>query len=398
MEISWRFVVKAIVFGVLLAISIKVPLWTAIEEFTDPGTKTRRSTLLVSSYKSPAFTLCFAPPFNASSNLYYDYFLGSTSDFSWHAETPLWNLFYQSSYRIQKDFELKFSYYGTSFTVNDKVLEEGKLSLGDGKEIETILLPTLLEGMCHVFIPNFVMEIHDKVEFFVKFKYEDKPSMVTVYVTAPNEWSLISLGYNFKRFQFQFSNQYMYKFSLEQTEITILQNGNDDCDYGCRFEQCEGYSFDDFIDSAKSWEHTSQYNPCLPFMLKGPYFESSKNYEMCQNYTEHVGLFHFFWYGYSHNIKQDDMYTNDCFWSKRTARYEGNYLTMFAPPGDLKTDLKLGFSFENKVMVKEEEEKFVTGMEFFVAVVGSITAFFDFCLQTYINRIIDFGFNWINSS
>ena len=127
MEISWRFVVKAIVFGVLLAISIKVPLWTAIEEFTDPGTKTRRSTLLVSSYKSPAFTLCFAPPFNASSNLYYDYFLGSTSDFSWHAETPLWNLFYQSSYRIQKDFELKFSYYGTSFTVNDKVLEEGKL-------------------------------------------------------------------------------------------------------------------------------------------------------------------------------------------------------------------------------------------------------------------------------
>ena len=48
-------------------------------------------------------------------------------------------------------------------------------------------------------------------------------------------------------------------------------------------------------------------------------------------------------------------------------------------------------------MVKEDEEEFVTTLQFFVEVVGSLGAFIDFCFQTYMNRMIDFGFNMLSN-
>ena len=57
---------------------------------------------------------------------------------------------------------------------------------------------------------------------------------------------------------------------------------------------------------------------------------------------------------------------------------------------DLDKDLKVHFTFPSREMAKEDEEKFVTTLQFFVEVVGSLGAFIDFCLQTYMYQMIDF--------
>ena len=87
----------------------------------------------------------------------------------------------------------------------------------------------------------------------------------------------------------------------------------------------------------------------------------------------------------------------DCIRSKRSARYTGNYLRYLAPPGDLDKDLKVQFTFPSREMAKEDEEKFVTTLQFFVEVVGSLGAFIDFCLQTYMYKMIDFGFDMLSN-
>ena len=402
MKISLRFLSKAAVFVVLIVISIVGPLKTAIDDYVEVGSKTKKSTVIVSSYQSPAITLCFAPPFNASSNLYASYFEGQPSNYAWHDATPLWDLFNQSSYSIQKDFDVIFNYVG-NFSINDQVLNEGTNELGNGKEIQVILLPSL-EGMCHIFKANFEIHVRDTLKIWVKFKDpDDKPLMVTTYLTAPNDWSLIALGEGDSalRFQFEILKEFYYKFSLKLTDWSSnIIKGNDDCDYGCREEQCPRHAFDDYVKWVKSLDGNSQCKPCLPFLLKGPYVESSKDYEMCQDRSENDCFFRPFWSEYHRIVKYgaEEDFLNDCFQSKHTAKYEGNYIKEFAPVGDQNKDLKLAFSFPSRIMVKEVDEYFVTPLEFFVAIVGSLGAFIDFCLQTYLNGIIDFGFNMMSNS
>ena len=165
MEISLRFVLKVAVFVVLIVISIVGPLKTAIEDYTEVGTKTKKSTQLVSSYQSPSITLCFGPPFNATANLAPEYFAGQPSKYAWHDATPFWDLFYQSSFIIQKDFDVIFN-YGWGFYINDLILKEGPNDLGNGREIQVNLLPTIREGMCLVFIPNFEMDVKDLMQIW----------------------------------------------------------------------------------------------------------------------------------------------------------------------------------------------------------------------------------------
>ena len=97
MKITLRTTLKAITFGILLAISIFGPLREAIIEYRDPGSKTRKSTEFVSAYKSPAFTFCFTPPFNSSSNVHSDFFLGQGPK----NEEDQWQLF--ASLKLQDE-------------------------------------------------------------------------------------------------------------------------------------------------------------------------------------------------------------------------------------------------------------------------------------------------------
>ena len=400
MKITLRTALKAITFGILLAISIFGPLREAIIEYRDPGSKTRKSTEIVSSYKSPAFTFCFTPPFNLSSNVHSEFFVGQIPKDDkdlWQLQTPVWDLYYQSAFVIEKDFDIIFGYdivNNPNESIDDQILTEGITDLGNGNQIETITLPTLQQGMCHVLIPNFELRVHELIRMFFKFKSTEKPTIVTIYVSAPNDWSMIGFDYykNALMYQFDISNLFNYEFHLNHVEFTILEEGNENCDYGCRHEQCKEFSYD------KLWV-SDGYPLCIPIFLKGPYYQTHSNFNKCQNYTNHL---HYTWYFMSSLIKfssssSKEEYKTDCIRSKRSARYTGNYLRYLAPPGDLDKDLKVHFTFPSREMAKEDEEKFVTTLQFFVEVVGSLGAFIDFCLQTYMYKMIDFGFNMMSN-
>ena len=399
MKITLRFALKAFGFGALLAISIFGPLRSAYDDWTDTGSKTRKSTEFVSAYKSPAFTFCFTPPFNSSSNVHSDFFLGQgpkNEEDQWQLQTPVWDLFYQSAFVMNKDFDIFFS-YGNHDNVNivDQILTEGITDLGNGFELETITLPTIYDGMCHVLIPNFDLRVRETVEMFFKFKSTEKPAIVTIYVSAQNDWSMIGFDEykNSLMYQFDISNEFNYKFHLSQVEFTILKEGNEKCDYGCRLEQCEDATYDKFTDSR------SEYPPCIPIFLKGPYYKTHTQYNKCQNFTNSFfyvwNFIHSHFRSSSSSSKED--YKTSCTKSKRSARYTGNYQRYLAAPGDLDKDLKVSFTFPSRELVKEDEEKFVTHLQFFVEVVGSLGAFIDFCFQTYMNRMIDFGFNMLSN-
>ena len=408
MKINFRFALKAFGFGVLLAISIFGPLRSAYDDYTDPGSKTRKSTEFVSAYKSPAFTFCFTPPFNSSSNVQSDFFLGQgpkNEEDQWQLQTPVWDLFYQSAFVIGKDFDIKLSYLNLTnlnnqFPFQDEILTEGITDLGNGFEIETFTLPTIDHGMCHVLIPNFDMRVRELLIMFFKFKSTEKPSIVTIYVSAQNEWSMIGFDEykNAQMYQFDISNEFVYKFHLNQIEFTILEEGNKKCDFGCRFEQCEDTTYDKLTELVPL-DSRSEYPPCIPILLKGPYYKTHTQFNKCQNFTISNHYFFIFFdriIKFSSSSSKED-YKSYCTRSKRSARFTGNYQRYLSPPGDLDKDLKVSFTFPSRELVKEDEEKFVTHLQFFVEVVGSLGAFIDFCFQTYMNRMIDFGFNMLSN-
>ena len=405
MEITLRFALKSFTFIVLLTISIVGPLREAFDDYLDPGTKTRKSTEIVSFYKSPAFTFCFSPPFNSSSNLEPEFFTGQKSDYEWHYQTPMWDLFHQSAFVMNKDFDILLNYdsfVNSEAIFHDKILQEGITTVTKGKEVETITLPSMNQGMCHVLIPKFDLHVNDFITVFFKFKSDvEKPDLVTVYVSPPNDWSMIGLS-DYKdslMYQFDISKLYSYVFSLKQIEFEILEDGNEKCDYGCRIEQCEETTFDNVIKL--NWTN-STIPSCFPILLKGPYYQTHKFYKKCQNFTDnHIYFMNFFLphlYFDSLASEKDLESIFDCAKSKRSARYTGTYQRYASAPGDQDKDLKVSFRFPSREMVKEQEERFVTHLQFFVEFVGSLGAFIDFCLQSYINRMIDFGFKMLNSA
>ena len=151
-----RYGLKTLAFLGMLGAFCGISLKEAIEEYTRPGTTTLKSHQLVTSYVSPAFVFCFTPSFNESSKLRPDFFTQGESDQAWHYSVPLWDLFYQSSFVVGRDFDLIMSYHDLEFhDINDFILEEGVTDLGRNREVNTILLPTTNQGMCHGILPNF---------------------------------------------------------------------------------------------------------------------------------------------------------------------------------------------------------------------------------------------------
>ena len=399
-----QFISKFLVFLALMVFWGLVPLKEAIEDFTAPGTTTRKTIEIVSSYKSPAITFCFTPPYNSSSKLRSDYLGSGRSKEPWHHRTPLWDLFYQSAFVLGRDFDVLAGYYDPSDWKTELdptliVLQEGTNELQNGHALELVSMPTMFMGMCYVAIPHFDMEILNNLQLHFQFNTEDKPSLTTFYVTAPNDWSMLTFGPmpHALILELELSNKYYHNVDLEEIDITSMRPGNEKCEYGCRFEQCSTLDYRNVIKLLKSEEsfidQECNQDPCIPFILKGSYYDTFSQFKMCQNITDHFCYFNIFEYNLILSAKSngtgEQLVSDDCLLSQHTARFEGRTRRELSYPEDLDKEIKVSFQFTSKVLRKEKEEKFFTTLQFFVSVVGSIGAFVNFCLQSLMNQLID---------
>ena len=374
-----QIVLKVVSFISLVLICYYTLLENDIGAYTQPGTTKTFTTEIVSSYQSPAFTFCFTPPFNASSKLRFDFFIqqGAPEE-AWHKEVPLWDLFMQSSYKIGVDFDV---------LVDEFTLKEGLNNLKDGRVVEVIPLPTFLQGMCHIVIPRFRFKIGllSGLGFILKFYTSpaDTPSITNIYITAPNDWSsVVSYGENALNFQLDTSRQYTHVFLLEETEYQALQ-GNEDCQYGCRPEQCKYSTFDQLT---KYFSHCPKN--CMPVNMRGLYKESYKQYARCQKWEDH----RCFLLGYiavGEMNHSDVIIKENCWTSKINLKYTGIHREVPKSGTLANNEIDMFFTFTKRERTKEQEEQFHTFLDLFVAIVGSLGTFIDLCFQTIIFYCID---------
>ena len=105
-----RLTLKFVAFIGMLAAFWFTSLNQSIHKFFyENGTTVVSRTDIVEFHKAPAFTFCFSPSFNKSSNLTNEFFLNGKTTESWHDSVPLWNLFYQSTLGLGRDFDILFS-------------------------------------------------------------------------------------------------------------------------------------------------------------------------------------------------------------------------------------------------------------------------------------------------
>merc|ERR1712095_190675 len=110
--------------------------------FYENGTTVVSRTDIVEFHKAPAFTFCFSPSFNKTSNLTNDFFLNGTVPIDQYDSVPLWDLFYQSTFGLGRDFDILFN----DGKVTEK-LSGGLTTLGIETEVYTYSLPSWESGI-----------------------------------------------------------------------------------------------------------------------------------------------------------------------------------------------------------------------------------------------------------
>ena len=383
-----RLTLKFVAFIGMLAAFWFTSLNQSIHKFFyENGTTVVSRTDIVEFHKAPAFTFCFSPSFNKTSNLTNEFFLNGTEE-SWfdrYDSFPLWDLFYQSTFGLGRDFNIWFG--------DGKVAEklgEGLTTLGTETEVYTYSLPSWESGMCYAVVPNFGMNVMQRISISFDFPStsEDVPELTNLYITASNDWSNVAIVerlLNILVFELETDNRYNHDFVLEETEFTRLKGtGNPDCDYGCRFEQCKYLTFDvleQYFNCSKK---------CLPIIFKGLFQETNKNLERCQNVTENICMVNELTkliIDISVVEGKGDFDFKNCLVSQRTSKYRGFYRRSLSSQKD--KEIKVSFTFGSREVTIEKEEEYFTFLNFFVNVAGSIGIFFEFCLLPIINSFID---------
>ena len=380
-----RLTLKLVAFIGMLAAFWFTSLNQSIHKFFyENGTTVVSRTDIVEFHKAPAFTFCFSPSFNKTSNLTNDFFLYGTGPIDQYDSVPLWDLFYQSTFGLGRDFDILFN----DGKVTEK-LSGGLTTLGIETEVYTYSLPSWESGMCYAVVPNFGMNVMQRISISFDFPSTstDVPELTNLYITASNDWSNVAVVerlQNILVFELETDNKYSYDFVLEETEFTRLQGtGNPQCDYGCRFEQCKFLTFDvlkQYFDCPKK---------CLPIVFKGLFQETNKKLEKCQNMTENICMVNAL-VNVIINISMADEkgdFQKDCLVSSRTSKYRGFYRRSLSSQKD--EEIKVSFTFGSREVTIEKEEEYFTFLNFFVNVAGSIGIFFEFCLLPIINSFID---------
>ena len=383
-----RLILKLVAF-----IGMVVAFWfSSLEQsihkfFYENGTTVVSRTDIVDYHKAPAFTFCFSPSFNKTSNLTNEFFLHDHGK----STVPLWNLFYQSTLGLGRDFDI---WFGDKLAMEK--LSEGLTTLENGAEIYTYSLPSWEAGMCYAVVPNFGLNVMQRISISFDFPStsEDIPELTNLYITASNDWSNIAIVerlQNLLIFELVTDNKYSYDFVLEETEFTRLEGtGNPDCDYGCRFEQC--LTFDELKPYFKCPKK------CLPIVFKGLFQETNKKLDKCQKMTENICMINELVNGIVDMSMADEkgnFRSKDCLVSPRTSKYRGFYRRSLSPQKD--KEIKVTFTFGSKEVTIEKEEEYFSFLNFFVNVAGSIGIFFEFCLLPIINSLIDSAMDKLNA-
>ena len=381
-KLHWSKIVKGLAVIFLFIVLIKFFMIGVIIQYAKKDTNFKKSLEKPSHVNLPTATFCFNPAFKKS--ILTKYKLSTYSVFNNLVNTKtanysIPNLFNESSYQLNKDFNL-------SVWKDEKIgnyLSEGNnnVEYNETKSVKyhVEMISGIVSGLCYKVTPEYQGKADDFITYVIKLskslKMEDKPKSVDISLTSVNSsYGIIRNEYlEGDSYETTITNSTQMMLYLRLFQINLIHN----CKTGGNYYTCLAREF----QNSTKVEYSNCPRFCVPIVFKSLMeLNLNKSLPICETGEENSCIYHAL-----HEISQNN---DNCERSCKMNYYIGSKKTLATEMGR-QSDFELSFVMATTSVNTESEYVIYDIAGMVGSIGGSMGLFIGFSFMDFIFKIVD---------